>query len=330
MFLLPLRKVYAFMLMEGFSVNELLAGTDLTEADFEDPYHIVSSTQARTFYLNTVSLGQTGMGLEIGYATKLLDMGLRGFSISTSKSVGDALKDAVNANPLYHVLGHWRVEVFEKVWINYMSTSEEFERPLSVFLLERGIALLQANMEEMCGAITKPTRLLLSYPKPANFKRYEEIFCCPVLYDQPGVEVHYPVEYLVHKFETYDQQAHEATEATIDTLLATIYSKGNLVEEIKQYLRRNKGQLPQLNQVAVHFSISPRTMRRKLASLDTSFQEILDAERLRLAEHFLSHTSANINEIAARMGYTNPQNFSKAFKLWSGVSPSEYRQSNSN
>jgi hypothetical protein len=73
-------------------------------------------------------------------------------------------------------------------------------------------------------------------------------------------------------------------------------------DETRQYLEQS-------------WDLEPIIIDAMLVSQNTSFQEILDVERRRLAEHFLVHTSININEIAARMGYTNPQNFSKAFKL---------------
>ena len=67
--MLPLRKVHFFMLKNGIPANNLLVGTGLIEADFSDPYHIITAIQARTYYLNAVSQGEEGAGLEQGGRT---------------------------------------------------------------------------------------------------------------------------------------------------------------------------------------------------------------------------------------------------------------------
>lgn len=321
--------MHTFLLEEGVSAGELLARTGLTEADLAEPHNIISLTQARTYYLNAVALSDTGAGLEIGYATSLSETGLRGLSLSTSKTVREALEDSQPRQHYYELMGSSRVKFFEKVAVYYINVTDESESELSRFYIERGIGTIQAHTEELCGPEAKPTRLLLNYPKPSNFKRYHEIFCCPILFDQACTELHYPAEYFDYEIKSYDPQSQPVVAQMRDNLLATLTSCSSVAEEIAQYLRRQKGRLPDVNQTAEYFSISPRTLRRKLASNETSYQKLLDAERRRRAEYLLLNTTANIKAISTRIGYNDPQNFSQAFKHWTGISPGEYRKTHS-
>lgn len=50
--------------------------------------------------------------------------------------------------------------------------------------------------------------------------------------------------------------------------------------------------------------------------------------RLNLASGLLRTTESGITEIAARVGYTSEEAFSRAFKRWLGKSPAYWRESN--
>lgn len=55
------------------------------------------------------------------------------------------------------------------------------------------------------------------------------------------------------------------------------------------------------------------------------FQQLLDEARKRDAIKMLQSTSLTVEQIAQRLGYTDPANFSRAFKKWTGDNPSSYR-----
>ena len=73
--------------------------------------------------------------------------------------------------------------------------------------------------------------------------------------------------------------------------------------------------------------MSSRTLRRKLGQSNVTFQQLLDDERHRVAENHLANSELSIQQIAELCGFQDAQNFSQAFKRWTGQSPSEYRRS---
>jgi len=70
---------------------------------------------------------------------------------------------------------------------------------------------------------------------------------------------------------------------------------------------------------------SRRTMQRRLAAEKTTYTRVVDDTRSELAASLLEDTNAGIDEIASCLGYTKQANFTRAFRRWSGVSPSEFR-----
>jgi AraC-like DNA-binding protein len=79
--------------------------------------------------------------------------------------------------------------------------------------------------------------------------------------------------------------------------------------------------------VAAQFSMSNRTLRRRLQEESTSFQELHDEVRTELASHSLTHEGRGIEEVASLVGFSDPSAFTKAFRRWTGQTPAEFIRS---
>lgn len=77
--------------------------------------------------------------------------------------------------------------------------------------------------------------------------------------------------------------------------------------------------------VARKMNVSPRTLQRRLADEGTSFKVLLDEARQELALRFIGERSLSIKEASYLLGFSEPGNFSRAFKRWTGTTPSSYR-----
>jgi len=82
---------------------------------------------------------------------------------------------------------------------------------------------------------------------------------------------------------------------------------------------------PKLARAAATLFVSDRTLKRRLQEKNASFQNLVDQVRLERARELLTGTSMNLNQIADVLGYADAANFTRAFKRWTGVSPSHYR-----
>jgi AraC-like DNA-binding protein len=82
---------------------------------------------------------------------------------------------------------------------------------------------------------------------------------------------------------------------------------------------------PKLEQVAAMLGQSVSTLRRNLLRENTSFQAILDCLRMQRALVLLRDTELTIEELASVLGFSSAGVFSRAFKSWTGQSPSIYR-----
>jgi AraC-like DNA-binding protein len=81
-----------------------------------------------------------------------------------------------------------------------------------------------------------------------------------------------------------------------------------------------------IDKLASKLNISRRTLQRRLSERDTSFLNILQEVRSKVALRYLSDKRLGITEIAFLLGYGDQGSFSSAFKSWHGVSPRNYRR----
>ena len=77
--------------------------------------------------------------------------------------------------------------------------------------------------------------------------------------------------------------------------------------------------------IAAKMGVSRQTLFRRLKAEGVTFEKVLDELRHRLALNYLGGRKASVNETAYLVGFSDPAAFSRAFKRWTGKSPSEMR-----
>lgn len=69
----------------------------------------------------------------------------------------------------------------------------------------------------------------------------------------------------------------------------------------------------------------PRSLQADLSSDGTSYRTLLEAARLERAAALLQESRESVTRIAIDLGYHEPTNFTRAFRRWSGLTPSDFR-----
>jgi len=78
--------------------------------------------------------------------------------------------------------------------------------------------------------------------------------------------------------------------------------------------------------LARHFAISPATLKRRLAAEGTALSDLKRMARRDLAESLLADPRLSIAEIGRRTHFSDVGAFRRAFRKWTGLSPSEWRR----
>jgi AraC-like DNA-binding protein len=112
----------------------------------------------------------------------------------------------------------------------------------------------------------------------------------------------------------------------LDAQLEERNGRVDVGEQVKDTLRRSlAGKRPTLQNFAHELGMSTRTLQRRLGDTKSSFQDLMEEARRELARHCLKQSTVELNEAAYLLGYEDVNSFFRAFQLWEGTSPGEWR-----
>jgi len=127
-------------------------------------------------------------------------------------------------------------------------------------------------------------------------------------------------------FVTYNEDLLAAIGAQLETELQARNTSLDVGEQVKRSLKRSlAGKRPTLQDIAREIGMSARTLQRRLTDAGITFQQVVEDTRRELAQHYLQHSAVELNEAAYLLGYEDSKSFFRAFQIWEGTSPGEWR-----
>lgn len=130
-------------------------------------------------------------------------------------------------------------------------------------------------------------------------------------------------------FVTHNSELLAAIGAQLETELEARRTGANIGEQVKHSLKRSlAGKRPTLQHTARELGLSARSLQRRLTETQITFQQLVEDTRRELAQHYLKHSTVELNETAYLLGYEDANSFFRAFRLWEGTSPGEWRSQN--
>lgn len=165
------------------------------------------------------------------------------------------------------------------------------------------------------------------YPAPAHGDEYRHIFHCPLAFGCPETALTFDKRFLDAPVIRDKSEMRQFLKTSPADLLSRPDESNTYTGRIRALIGRDFAQsLPDFEWIAAELHTSPQTLRRRLKQENTSFQEIKDLLRRDMAIYYLARPDLAINDIAFKVGFTEPSTFHRAFKKWTGVTPGAYRE----
>lgn len=99
-----------------------------------------------------------------------------------------------------------------------------------------------------------------------------------------------------------------------------------IAERVRRQLVLQDDRYPGLETVAARLNVSTRTLRRRLQDQGLRFIDLVHTARRRDAFSLLTRPTLEVAQIAQMLGYADPANFTRAFRQWTGLTPSAWRE----
>jgi AraC-like DNA-binding protein len=309
----------------GVSVDELLKGTGLTTQALADQKARLSHRQKIALFKNVHRLTpDPAIGLVAGQRQRISDFGVYGYGVITSATFGKAIAFGIQ---------HVRLAgpVFEKSFrvegdLALFEGRAMFELgPLLPLATEFWFSSIQTLISSVIERPFEARLLRLPYAAPPHAARYEEVMRCPVEFDAPLMQWQFDAALLELPLPNANPMMADVCADFCGRMLEAMETEPALVRTIKEACLASVGALPRVEEMASRLNLSPRTLHRRLADAGTSYQEIVDGIRSRLAIEFLERTEMAVDDVAERCGFSDVSNFRKAFRKWTGHTPGYYR-----
>jgi AraC-like DNA-binding protein len=168
--------------------------------------------------------------------------------------------------------------------------------------------------------------MTFAHPRNLALREIHRILRCPVEFAQTTDSWVLPQSVMDLPITSGDSHLLHILEAHADDLLSerrTATGLRGLVEN--RLLSTLPSGKVQTAVVAQQLGMSARSFKRHLAQEGTTFGEVLDSLRNRLALRYLEDGRISIQQVAWLLGYSEIGAFNHAFKRWTGTSPSRAR-----
>lgn len=309
----------------GISTGDCLKGTGVSENDLASPDARVNLQQELVFYRNILELtGDPLIGLQIGAQYHLPNYGIWGYAVMSAPNLREALTLAFRFICLTYTCHDATLHAGSGNAEMRLIPLRDYEDCTQV-ITDRDTSALFLIVSELLGRRLPLEQVCLIHRASRYWRQYQSYFGCPIRFGHSCNALHISPAILDDPLPHSDPYTAQLSEHQCEMLLAKLNNRSSVVNDIRQFILARPGHFPSIEDVAEKMGRSPRNLRRLLKEEGRSYSELLNELRYQLAREYLEVTPLTIQEIARMLGYSEPGNFTHAFKRWSGVSPQVYR-----
>lgn len=310
----------------GADPDEVIREAGLDPALFEDENTVIPyAALGRSLACCVARTRCPHFGLLVGRRGTLSAIGPVGGLMQHSPTVGDALSALVahlhlhdrGAAPTLTVAGG-------QAMLGYVIYQPGVESPEQIS--DGALAVGMNIMRALCGPDWVPDEVLLPRDPPADQRPYRYFFQAPVRFNQETATLVFPALWLAHRLAGADPIFRQVFEAHVQELEA------GMGDNWKECLRRMlRTEIPtnrcSAALVAGRLAVHPRTLSRRLHADGAGFQGLVDETRFEVARQLLAQIGIPLSQVAAALGYSEASAFTRAFRRWSGQTPTAWRAS---
>lgn len=302
----------------GLPVNILLPG---------DETHITGAQQIQIIDNGHRLLGGPGFGLALGQQLGPSSHGPVGYLSLASPDLLGALMAFAEFIPARLPIIKLRVTLQDD-WL-HCSYQILLQAPAYIrqSLAESFAVSVQAIVEEILRRNAHEAEIAFRHARPDYANRYDTVLHGTQVFDQQAVYYRLPSALARVPNPSGHSEAFRVTRDLCNSLLA---AQGQASKPVSDQVRtllltRPQGGVTE-EEVARAMFVSKRTLARRLQQEGSGYRQIRDEVLCELASQFLRQTNRSVESVSASLGYHDSAAFRKAFRRWTGRTPSQFRK----
>lgn len=325
--------VYGLLILElarerGVAREAVLSGLGIPEQVWTTADARLSLLQVSAMLYRAVRLGRApALGYEIGLRSGLTSHGFISYGVMSYATLRQGIEFGIKFLPLrlpnlqmrlVEDGAHSGVEVFE-------TTPQHAVRRLVFDLFLVGLWRIALHLLRGEGGTGRAgIELWFDYAEPDYYARYRERLP-PARFLMGSNQLRFPTALLDRPLPTANAVTAALVEQQCARELQLLGLAGDFPAQVRAALVNPDGGYAGLEEVSLRLRLSSRTLKRRLREHQLSFQQLLDEVRRSDSMRLLRDGNLKVEEVARRVAYADPANFTRAFRKWTGITPSAYR-----
>jgi AraC-like DNA-binding protein len=270
-------------------------------------------------------VGDPHFGLRVGGSIALGALGVVDHATRFSRTVGEGLERLSRYFSLLSDDGEVVIEVAGTL-ARVIRRATPGDRSTH-HMAEMVFALIVARGRMEVGRDWPLRRVRFVHPPVGDSREIEQFFRAPVEFSRPFDELVFDRGFLEEPLMAADQGLADVLDRYAQLLVAKRSSADVLL--LRQLRETIAEALPtgafDLGTVARPLKTSRRSLQRRLSEAGTSYADVVDDVRRELALGYLAQPSIGLTEAALLLGFSEGSAFHRAFRRWTGTTPSRYR-----
>jgi len=316
---------------KGANRATLLSESGLTEADLSDQDNRIPRAAYQAMIGAAIrQTGDTALLLRHTLDSRLETMSVVGQIVHSSASLRHSLEQL---NRYLHLMGDTELppgteryellKTAEGLWI----IDNLVLPPEMAFWSEVSFARFISEFRRSFPGATFEIGLEVTYPPPPHADQYPELLRVPVEFNatRNALQIDPVWDSPETQFEPGNAYAFGVFTRHADDMLAKLRAETSIRAQIEAQIlpKLHEGSIS-MDKVAKDLAMSRQTLYRRLKDEGITFAEIHDDLRQRMAVEYLQGQKVTVNETAYLLGFSEASSFVRAFKRWTGLSPTAY------
>jgi AraC-like DNA-binding protein len=311
----------------GIDVDHALAEHGLEPAVVRDPEARIQRDRILAVLAEiTRRAGDRSLGLLAARRLEAGDLGIFDFLVSSCGTLREAAAIGEQMLRLFHDTAE--MELTETARSARYALLPRTVRVVAPALAEFAIAAIMGYIRRLTGRDLPASEIHFAHLRVPYVHELEAYFASAVRFDADVNAIVIPRIYLDLPLPKPNPALYRTLSGCAKQLIEHIPSRATFLEQTRRRIAERLGAGDAaLPSVAGDLQLHPRTLQRTLRRHGTSFQELLDDVRCQLAVQYVSTTDAPLGHVAHSLGFIDASAFSRAFRRWTGQSPSAYKSS---
>ncbi len=298
------------------------AGLDLQALGDPNARYPVAAT-TRLWELAVQATGDPGFGLSVAGHVNQTTFHALGYSLLASPTLRDAFERLVRYFRIVTDAADLR---FTQAGTLYKFELVPLPGPQpAAEALDAFMTVIIRLCRLLSGPEFRAQKVCFRRPPPADTGPYEKIFKAPIGFAASETALYFSSQSLNRPLPTGNADLARHNDEILARYVAAL-DRENLANRVHAVLVEQlpHGE-PAQEKIAAALHMSLRNLQRKLGAQGTSYRSILNQARRDLALSYLASQRYSISEIAYLLGFSDTSSFTRSFKRWTGMTPSESR-----